>query len=132
MGYRHDQVYGGGLRGGLFDCSTGLVHQKDCGLSSGDQKQKLRLAFGRLRAGCGLSCPEGGRNYSLHLTSDNGSQPTSASFMRACSVLGIKQAFTAYNNPNGNANTERLIRTIKEELVWVNEFTSLEEVEIKL
>jgi len=79
-----------------------------------------------------LSCPEGGRNYSLHLTSDNGSQPTSASFMRACSVLGIKQAFTAYNNPKGNANTERLIRTIKEELVWVNEFTSLEEVEIKL
>lgn len=78
------------------------------------------------------ACPEGSRNYRVHLMSDNGSQPTSVSFMRACSVLGIRQAFTAYNNPKGNANTERLIRTIKEELIWVNEFRSLEEVEAKL
>jgi len=63
---------------------------------------------------------------------DNGRQPTSVSFMKACSVLGIQQAFTAYNNPKGNANTERLIRTIKEELIWVNDFTTLEEVETKL
>ncbi len=34
----------------------------------------------------------------LHLMNDNGSQPTSRSFMQACAELGIKQAFTAYNN----------------------------------
>ena len=85
-----------------------------------------------LESAVSSACPAGSRDYHLHLMSDNGSQPTSVSFMRACSVLGIKQAFTAYNNPLGNANTERLIRTIKEELVWVNEFKSLEEVETKL
>ncbi len=35
--------------------------------------------------------------------------------------MGIKQAFTSYNNPKGNADTERFMRTLKEELVWINE-----------
>ena len=34
--------------------------------------------------------------------SDNGCQPTSLAFMKACSTLGIRQAFTSYNNPKGN------------------------------
>jgi transposase InsO family protein len=85
-----------------------------------------------LESAVSCACPEGSREHNLHLMSDNGSQPTSVSFMKACSLLGLKQAFTAYNNPKGNANTERLIRTIKEELIWVNEFKSLEEVETKL
>jgi putative transposase len=42
--------------------------------------------------------------------SDNGSQPTSRSFMETCAGLEIKQAFTAYNNPKGNAGTERMMR----------------------
>ena len=33
--------------------------------------------------------------------------------MKECSVLEIKQIFTCYNNPKGNADTERVIRTIK-------------------
>ena len=35
--------------------------------------------------------------------SDNGSQPTSLSFMKACSNLEVEQVFTSYNNPKGNA-----------------------------
>jgi len=58
------------------------------------------------------------------LISDNGCQPTSTSFMKACSELKIKQIFTSWNNPKGNADTERLFRTIKEDLVWPNEWTS--------
>jgi len=53
--------------------------------------------------------------------SDNGSQPTSLSFMKACSNLDIHQAFTSYNNPKGNADTERMMRTLKEELLWLRE-----------
>lgn len=64
----------------------------------------------------------------LNLMSDNGSQPTSRSFMQACAALGIKQAFTAYNNPKGNADTERMIRTLKEEFVWLREWKSVEEL----
>ncbi len=54
----------------------------------------------------------------LYLVSDNGCQPTSLSYMQACSTLGIKQIFTSWSNPKGNADTERVIRTLKEDLVW--------------
>ncbi|MDQ7031551.1 MAG: integrase core domain-containing protein, partial [Desulfonauticus sp.] len=63
----------------------------------------------------------------LNLISDNGSQPTSVSFMKSMRTLGIRQIFTSYDNPKGNAETERMIRTIKEEIVWLNEFESFEE-----
>ena len=58
----------------------------------------------------------------VRLVSDNGSQPTSIRFMKTCSLLGIKQIFASYNNPKGNADTERVIRTLKEDLVWPNDF----------
>ncbi len=54
----------------------------------------------------------------LYLVSDNCCQPTSISYMQACSTLGIKQIFTSWSNPKGNADTERVIRTLKEDLVW--------------
>lgn len=60
----------------------------------------------------------------LFLVSDNGSQPTSKLFMQACYNLGIKQIFASYNNPKGNADTERIMRTIKEDFVWTREFSS--------
>jgi transposase InsO family protein len=68
--------------------------------------------------------PGGVRGEGLHLMSDNGGQPTSIRFMKACRLMGIAQAFTAYNNPKGNADTERFMRTLKEELVWANEWRS--------
>ncbi len=39
--------------------------------------------------------PEGVRDQGLKLISDNGSQPTSVSFMRDMAALGIEQVFTA-------------------------------------
>lgn len=68
--------------------------------------------------------PNGVRDHGLCLMSDNGSQPTSVGFMKACRELGIRQAFTSYNNPRGNADTERVFRTMKEELLWLREWTS--------
>ena len=68
----------------------------------------------------------------LNLMQENGSQPTSLSFMRQCRALGIKQALTAYANPKGNADTERLIRTIKEELCWLREWTSVQELAVEM
>ncbi|MGI8789154.1 MAG: integrase core domain-containing protein [Pyrinomonadaceae bacterium] len=38
----------------------------------------------------------------------------------------MKQAFTAYNNPKGNADTERMMRTLKEELCWLREWQSVD------
>jgi transposase InsO family protein len=68
--------------------------------------------------------PNGVRGQALHLMSDNGCQPTSVRFMAVCGQLGITQAFTSYNNPKGNADTERSIRTLKEECLWLREWPS--------
>lgn len=70
--------------------------------------------------------PEGvlAKQQELYLVSDNGSQPTSHKYMQACSVLEIKQIFASYNNPKGNADTERVIRTIKEDFAWIRDFFS--------
>lgn len=76
--------------------------------------------------------PYGVRGAGLKLVSDNGSQPTSTSFMRDMKVLGIEQIFTSYDNPKGNADTERMMRTIKEEVIWLNEFSSFYEARQKI
>jgi transposase InsO family protein len=71
--------------------------------------------------------PNGVRVAELKRVSYNGSQPTATRFMTAMGMLGIEQVFTSYDNPKGNAETERLMRTTKEELIWLRKFTSLEE-----
>jgi len=76
--------------------------------------------------------PQGVRGNKLKLISDNGSQPTSLTFMKNCSNLEIKQIFTSYNNPKGNADTERMIRTIKEELFWLREWDNERELSHEL
>jgi putative transposase len=59
--------------------------------------------------------PQGARGQGVSLMRDNGCQPTSTALMQACTSLEIHQAFTSYNNPKGNADTERFMRTLKEE-----------------
>jgi transposase InsO family protein len=54
----------------------------------------------------------------LYLVSDNGCQPTSQKFMKAYGTLGIKQIFTTWSNTKGNSDTERVLRTLKEDPVW--------------
>lgn len=72
--------------------------------------------------------PEGIREslkeHSLFLISDNGCQPTSQRFMMNCSILGLKQIFTTWSNPKGNSDTERVLRTLKEDLVWTHDWNN--------
>ena len=42
--------------------------------------------------------------------------------MLNCSLAGIQQIFTTWSNPKGNADTERVIRRIKEDFIWINEW----------
>lgn len=81
-----------------------------------------------LDMGLNSQFPDGSRGKRLHLMSDNGCQPTSVKFMSDCGILGVEQAFTSYNNPKGNADTERMMRTIKEELIWLNEYKDIWEL----
>jgi hypothetical protein len=41
--------------------------------------------------------------------------------MKACSTLGVYQAFTSDHNPTGNAATEQLMPMLKEECLWLQE-----------
>ena len=68
----------------------------------------------------------------LFLISDNGCQPTSQRFMMNCAILGIKQIFTTWSNPKGNSDTERVLRTIKEDLVWPYEWDNPFDFQIAL
>jgi putative transposase len=55
--------------------------------------------------------------------SDSGGQPTAAAFMRACAALEMDQAFTRDNHPQGNADPERFMHTVKEACLWLREWT---------
>ena len=93
-----------------------------------------------LEMGINSEFPDGVRGKGLRLTSDNGTQPTAISFMseipkkagKELATLEIEQIFTSYDNPKGNADTERMMKTIKEEVVWLNEFESIEEAKEKI
>jgi putative transposase len=67
--------------------------------------------------------PAGGQGHGVSLMSDHGCQPTSMAFMPACGTLGIQQALTSDHHPKGNADTERMRRTLKAAGLWRHEWT---------
>jgi putative transposase len=105
--------------------------KKIVGHYSGKQARTAEW-LGALEKGLNREFPRGVRGHGLKLMSDNGSQPTSLSFMKACSNLEVEQVFTSYNNPKGNADTERMIRTMKEELFWLREWQNERELSHEL
>jgi putative transposase len=62
--------------------------------------------------------PDRARGKGWSLRRENGCQPTTVAFMEACNALEIHQAFTIDHNPRGHADTERCMRTLKEESRW--------------
>ena len=89
-------------------------------------------AGGRCTAPHGLSaldmavnrqCPDGARGQGWSLMSAHGCQPTAIALMAACRTLGLQQAFTSDHNPKGHADTERMMRTLKGECLWLSEWT---------
>lgn len=67
------------------------------------------------------------RGSGLVLTTDNGTQFTSAHFVETLSRLGITHRRAAYNHLEGNGLTERFHRRLKEEEIWLNEYRNLAE-----
>ncbi|MCB1073826.1 MAG: IS3 family transposase [Chlamydiia bacterium] len=85
-----------------------------------------------LEKGLRTQFPQNCKGSGIQLVSDNGCQPTSEKFMRTCKQLGVSQIFTSFNNPKGNADTERMMRTLKEELLWLKEWKSYQELKTAL
>src|SRR5262245_9313907 len=66
---------------------------------------------------------EGAQGQGLSRLSENGCQPTSTSLMRTYGTLGIHQVCTSSHHPKGHADTERVIRTLKAECIWLQEWS---------
>lgn len=63
----------------------------------------------------------------LTVRSDNGAQPCSKKFVEYLGACGVRGQYTGYNAPDDNAYVERVIRTIKEEEIWLNEYDMFSE-----
>ena len=63
----------------------------------------------------------------LTIRSDNGLVFTSQRYTRTVSRYGLKQEFIRPQTPQQNGMVERLIRTVKEQCLWLHNFASLDE-----
>jgi transposase InsO family protein len=64
----------------------------------------------------------------LMLRHDNGSQYLSDVFQNELRFLGIESSPSFVRAPEGNGCAERFIRTLKEQLLWVRTFRTIEEL----
>lgn len=86
-------------------------------------KQGVRRCFGKIAAGVA----EG-----LQLRHDNGTQYLSDTFQTEVAFLGIESSPSFVRAPEGNGCAERIIRTLKEQLLWVRTFATVEELRLAL
>jgi len=68
----------------------------------------------------------------LKLRHDHGSNYMSEDFQAEIKCLGIKASPSFVREPEGNGVAERFIRTLKENLLWVRTFSTIEELRAAL
>jgi putative transposase len=79
---------------------------------------KLIAAFGSP-----ANVPDG-----VELRTDHGPQYTGADCAALCERWGLLHTYAPVGRPTGNAVVERFIRTLKEELVWLRDWESADEL----
>jgi transposase InsO family protein len=86
-------------------------------------KQAVRERFGAFANGIAVG---------LQLRHDHGSQYVSHHFQAEIRFLGIESSPAFVREPEGNGCAERFIRTLKENLLWVRPFATIEELRLAL
>src|SRR6476661_3177842 len=86
-------------------------------------KQAVRERFGAFAKGVAAG---------LQLRHDHGSQYVSHHFQTEIHFLGIESSPAFVREPEGNGCAERFIRTLKENLLWVRRFNTVEELRLAL
>jgi transposase InsO family protein len=86
-------------------------------------RQAIRSRFGAIG-------PDVARGLSVR--HDHGSQYTSDAFQDELFFLGIESSPAFVRAPEGNGCAERLIRTLKEQLLWLRPFKNVEELRLAL
>ena len=82
-------------------------------------RQGVRTCFGGFAEGVATG---------LELRHDHGSQFVADDFQRELVFLGIEPSPAFVREPEGNGCAERFIRTLKENLLWVRRFETVEEL----
>src|SRR3954468_11387973 len=82
-------------------------------------RQGVRRHFGGFAQGIGRD---------LAVRHDHGSQYMSDAFQRELAFLGIASSPAFVRAPEGNGCAERFIRTLKENLLWIRTFETIEEL----
>jgi len=86
-------------------------------------RQGVRRCFGAFAQGIAAG---------LAVRHDHGSQYVSHDFQREIAFLGIESSPAFVRAPEGNGCAERFIRTLKENLLWVRSFDTVEELRVAL
>src|SRR5271166_7119291 len=87
--------------------------------------------WSRSGRGCfGAIAPDVARG--LKLRHDHGSNYMSEDFQAEIKCLGIEASPSFVREPEGNGVAERFIRTLKENLLWVRTFSTIEELRTAL
>jgi len=86
-------------------------------------RQAVRERFGAFAKGV---------TAGLQLRHDHGSQYVSHHFQDEIRFLGIESSPAFVREPEGNGCAERFIRTLKENLLWVRPFATIEELRLAL
>jgi putative transposase len=86
-------------------------------------RQGVRERFGAFAKGVAAG---------LQLRHDHGSQYVSHDFQAEIRFLGIASSPAFVREPEGNGCAERFIRTLKENLLWVRSFATIEELRLAL
>ena len=86
-------------------------------------RQGVRACFGAFAQGIAVG---------LQLRHDHGSQFVADDYQRELAFLGIESSPAFVREPEGNGCVERFIRTLKENLLWVRRFDTLEELRLAL
>lgn len=87
-------------------------------------RQGVRAQFGAFDKGIVV----GG----LKLRHDHGSQYMSDDFQNEVDFLGMESSPAFVREPEGNGCAERFIRTLKENLLWIRSFKTIEELRLAL
>lgn len=86
-------------------------------------RQGVAKHFGSLEAGTAAG---------LTLRHDHGSNYMANDFQREIRFLGVESSPAFVRQPEGNGVAERAIRTLKEQLLWVRHFATVEELRLAL
>jgi putative transposase len=119
------------------DGTVAIVPTIDCGcrtvelVVTKDQHGPSILASVRLKLVAAFGSPDN-VPAGVELRTDHGPQYTGSDCAALCDEWNLLHTYAPVGRPTGNAVAERVIRTLKEEVVWLRDWESIDELRVAL